>query len=193
MNWYGECYIGGGVMRRFLAILGLAVVSALAGATTLEKLTLDDMVQKSTAIVRARAVSSTSVLRGSMIYTVYRLQVAEVLKGSIAPGAAEVYVPGGTYGRFRQSIAGSPVLAPGVEYVLFLWASPRGLVQVIGLSQGVFEVTKSASGDPLLVRGRIEADFVDSAGRAAVDEGMRVTLGSLRESIRRAPAPREAR
>jgi hypothetical protein len=104
-----------------------------------------------------------------------------------------VYVPGGTYGRFRQSIAGSPVLAPGVEYVLFLWASPRGLVQVIGLSQGVFEVTKSASGDPLLVRGRIEAAFVDSAGRAAADEGMRLTLGSLREAIRRTFPSREAR
>lgn len=180
-------------MRQFLAILGLVLAGTVAAATTLEKLTLDDMVQKSTAIVRARAAGSSSSVRGSMIYTVYRLEVAEVLKGPMAPGGAEVYVPGGTYGRFRQSIAGAPVLEPGVEYVLFLWTSPRGLVQVIGLSQGVFEVTKSGSGEPMLVRGRIEAELVDSSGRAAADEGMRLSLGSLRESIRRAPTPRGAR
>lgn len=180
-------------MRRLWFILGLTLAGVTAGATTLEKLSLDDMVQKSTAIVRARATGSSSILRGSMIYTVYRLQVAEVLKGSMPPGAAEVHVPGGTYGRYRQSIAGSPVLEPGVDYVLFLWTSPRGLVQVIGLSQGVFEVKQGASGEPVLVRGRIDAEFVDAAGRAAVDTGMSVSLGSLRESIRRVPLAREAR
>jgi hypothetical protein len=142
-------------MRSLAALLWLALTSLVATATTLEKMSLEEMVRKSTAVVRARAVDSSSVLRGSMIYTVYRLQVAEVLKGTMVPGGAEVYVPGGTYGRFRQSIAGSPVLEPGVDYVLFLWASPRGLVQVIGLSQGVFEVKKSGSGEPMLVRGRI--------------------------------------
>lgn len=180
-------------MRRLVSIFAALLFSLSLLATTLEKLSLDEMVQKSTAIVRARSTGSSTVLRGSMIYTVYRLQVAEVLKGAMSPGAAEVYVPGGTYGRYRQSISGAPVLEPGVEYVLFLWASPRGLVQVIGLSQGVFEIKQSASGDPLLVRGRIEADFVDSNGRAVADAGVRMSLGSLREALRRASAAREAR
>jgi len=178
-------------MRLVTSICLLILAAAAAGATTLEKLSVAEMVQKSTAIVRARAAGSSSVVRGSMIYTVYRLQVAEVLKGTLA--APEVYVPGGTYGRYRQSIAGSPVLEPGVEYVLFLWASPRGLVQVIGLSQGVFELKQSASGEPLLVRGKIEAEMVDALGRAAQDAGLRLTLGSLRESIRRESLRREAR
>ncbi len=180
-------------MRPLWAIL-LATVSALgAAATTLEKLSLDEMVQKSTAVVRARASAAGAVQRGSMIYTVYRLQVSETLKGSMPAAGAEVHVPGGTYGRYRQSIAGSPVLEPGVEYVLFLWASPRGLLQVIGLSQGVFQLKTSSNGEGLLVRSRIEAELVDRAGRAVEDGGMTLTLEHLREKIARLGPQREAR
>lgn len=175
-------------MRPLLSIFLLA--AAFAGATTLERLTVEQMAQKATAVVRARATASTAVQRGSMIYTVYQLQVSEMLKGALPPGAAEVYVPGGTYGRYRQSIAGSPVLAPGVEYVLFLWASPRGLVQVIGLSQGVFEI-KAGGGQTLLVRGKVEAEFVDRTGRAVEDNGIRLSLESLREIVSRVAAQGE--
>lgn len=177
-------------MRPFVSMLLLAAAALAAGATTLEKLSVEEMAQKSTAVVRARASLASSVQRGSMIYTVYRLQVSEVLKGSVPP-SAEVYVPGGTYGRYRQSIAGSPVLEPGREYVLFLWASPRGLVQVIGLSQGVFLVKTAAGGEALLVRSKIEAEFVDRLGRAVEDSGVKLSLAGLRDLIARTSARRE--
>lgn len=175
-------------MRRLLFIVGLAWLGLAAMATTLEKLTLEDLALKSTAVVRGRASAAGTVVRGPMIYTVYRLQVAETLKGSL-PAGAEILVPGGTYGRYRQAVAGAPVLEPGVDYVLFLWTSPRGIIQVIGLSQGVFQVRESSTGT-LLVRGRIEAEFVDSQGRATADTGMRLTLGELRELLRRTQAGR---
>jgi len=176
-------------MRLPASLLLLAAAALAAGATTLEKLSVEEMVQQSTAIVRARASAASTVQRGSMIYTVYRLQVSEVLKGS---ASAEVLVPGGTYGRYRQSIAGSPVLEPGVEYVLFLWASPRGLVQVIGLSQGVFQLKTASTGEALLVRSKIEAEFVDRQGRAAEDSGMSLSLAGLRELIARTQPRGEA-
>jgi hypothetical protein len=176
-------------MRPALAIVLLAVAAFSAGATTLEKLSVQEMAQKSTAVVRARATVAGAVQRGSMIYTVYRLQVSEVLKGA-AP--AEVFVPGGTYGRYRQSIAGSPVLEPGVDYVLFLWASPRGLVQVIGLSQGVFQVKTTSGGEALLVRDKVEAQFVDRLGRAVEDNGVKLSLASLRQLLAGAAARKEA-
>ncbi len=169
-------------MRPLLMILVLAAASV--GATTLEKLTVEQMAQKATAVVRARATASGAVQRGSMVYTVYQLRVSEVLKGTLPQGVAEVYVPGGTHGRFRQSIAGSPTLVPGVEYVLFLWASPRGLVHVIGLSQGVFEI-KASGGRTLLVRGKVEAEFVDRTGRTVEDNGIQLSLENLRETIAR--------
>ncbi len=177
-------------MRRCVSVLMLALAAAAAWATTLEKLSVEEMVQQSTAIVRGRATAAGSVQRGSMIYTVYRLQVSEVLKGA---AAAEVYVPGGTYGRYRQSIAGSPVLEPGVEYVLFLWASPRGLVQVIGLSQGVFQLKTAAEGGEVLFRSKIEAEFVDRQGRAVEDSGVKLSLAGLRELISKLTARREAK
>ncbi len=173
-------------------LLSLALAAASVGATTLEKLTVEQMAQKATAVVRARATASGAVQRGSMIYTAYQLQVLEVLKGALPAGVAEVYVPGGTYGRYRQSIAGSPVLAPGVEYVLFLWASPRGVVQLIGLSQGVFEI-KQGAGQTLLVRGKVEAEFVDRTGRAVEDNGVRLSLEELRAVIARVAAQGAAR
>lgn len=175
---------------RLLRAAILLAAALTGGATTLEKLSVEEMVQKSTAVVRARASVSSAVQRGSMIYTVYRLQVSEVLKGSVPP-SAEVYVPGGTYGRYRQSIAGSPVLEPGREYVLFLWASPRGLVQVIGLSQGVFQVKTAAGGEALLVRSKIEAEFVDRMGREVEDSGLRLPLARLRDMIAKTAARRE--
>lgn len=178
-------------MRRCVSIVMLAMAALAAGATTLEKMSVEEMVQQSTAIVRGRAAAAGSVQRGSMIYTVYRLQVTEVLKGSVS-SSAEVYVPGGTYGRYRQSIAGSPVLEPGVEYVLFLWASPRGLVQVIGLSQGVFQIKTAADGGEALFRSKIEAEFVDRQGRAVEDNGMKLSLAGLRELINQMGARREA-
>lgn len=178
-------------MRRCVSTLLLAAAALTAGATTLEKLSVEEMVQQSTAVVRGRAAVSGSVQRGSMIYTVYRLQVSETLKGSV-PSPPEVYVPGGTYGGYRLSIAGSPVLEPAVEYVLFLWASPRGLVQVIGLSQGVFQIKTAGGGEEALFRSRIDAEFVDREGRAVEDSGVRLSLAGLRELIARTKARKEA-
>lgn len=130
---------------------------ALVQATTLEQLTLDDMSQKSTAIVRAKVTGSHSVSRGAGrgadIYTYYQLQVLETWK---SPDLAhrlittEVAVPGGVADGIRQIVTGAPELKPGQEYVIFLWTSRSGLTQIIGLSQGVFKLSEESS-----ERGRV--------------------------------------
>ncbi len=175
--------------------LQLALLCALAplGATTLEKLSVDDMVQKSTSIVRGKATASTTTQRGSVIYTIYRFQVTEVLKGSGTSGATDVYVPGGIYGGFRQSVSGSPTLDTGVEYVLFLWTSPKGIPQVIGLSQGVFEVKTSAGGERILTRGPIAADMIDASGNSIEDQGLKLTLTRLQQRVRALVPAQEVR
>lgn len=179
-------------MRRLFPFPLAVLLVATGWATTLEKLSVDEMVQKSTAIARGRVSAVSATERGPVIYTVYRLQVSEVLKGPLAPGPVDVYVPGGVYRGYRQRISGSPTLAPGVEYVVFLWTSPRGLTQVIGLSQGVFEIKQSALGEQMLVRGRVEADFVDASGRPVEDQGVKLTVRMLEDRIRRLILPREA-
>jgi hypothetical protein len=99
---------------RSILLAGLAILAS-AGATTLQKLSLDDMIQQSTGIVRARVAGAHSALRGQNIYTYYRLQILEAPKVSPGQGTSEieVAVPGGTVNGTRQVAIGSPELTTG--------------------------------------------------------------------------------
>ena len=91
-------------------------LGATRGAT-LERLTLDDLTAKSTAIVRGKVISS---FRGPIIYTHYQVQVSEQPKGT-SGSSLEVVVPGGTANNLRQIYSGAPELNLGGEFGLFLW------------------------------------------------------------------------
>ena len=144
-------------------ILALMTLLPLA-ATTLQRLSVDDLVGKSTGIVRATAAPVYSFQRSGMIYTTYRLQVSEALKGS--PGATvEVAVPGGDYRGLHQAVAGSPALQPGIEYVVFYWTGPSGTNYIMGLGQGLFEVHKDPSGEVVLRRRAISTEVFGADGR----------------------------
>ena len=54
-------------------------------------------------------------------------------------------------------MAGAPTLAAGQDYVLFLWTSKSGLTQVIGLSQGLFNVITNSQGQSIVSRGAATA------------------------------------
>src|SRR5258708_6956748 len=101
---------------RLAGILLSMAWAALDGAT-LERLSLDDMIQKSTQIVSGKVTGSTTVKRGPVVYTQYRVQVDNQWKG---PQAAQlnVSVAGGRQGAMVQTFSGSPQLAEGQEYVL---------------------------------------------------------------------------
>mgnify|MGYP000947739034 CR=1 FL=1 len=175
-------------MTRVLQFVFALTLAMGLGATTLEKLTVDQMVAQSTSIVRGRVTSSAAVQRGNLIYTVYRVQVTEWVKGG-SGATAEVYVPGGVVNGRRQSIAGAPSLASGTEYVIFVWTSPKGTPHIIGLSQGVLSVQSTGSSEAVLARGPIEdAQVVDSQGEPTSDAGLKLTLSSLRARARRTVA-----
>lgn len=171
------------------AALVVGIIATLP-ATTLEQLTLGEMTQKSTAIVRARITGSRTAYRGTGrgagIYTYFQLQVLETLKSSGQPSTqvpAEVAVPGGVVNGIRQSVAGAPVLKPGREYVLFLWTSPSGLTQVIGLSQGVFSLSEEASGGGVAKRPAASEVMLDRSGNAVEDRAVSIQLQDLRTRI----------
>lgn len=167
------------------SFLGLFAQGALGA--TLEKLSLDEMAARSTAIVRARAVSSSGVMVGSSIFIKTHFQVLERMKG---PEASEVDVmePGGTVGQLSQNYPGVPRFTPGQESLLFLWTGPSGRTQIIGLSQGVLEVTRNAatgdeevsrqpSGEPMLAPG---------SGMPVEDEAISMPLRRMVSRIQRA-------
>ena len=169
----------------FLSILALTA-SPLASlrATTLEKLSVDQMISKSNYIVRAKVISSSGLLYNRNIYTKFSLQIIESLKGSASP-SMEVLVPGGTVNGMSQSIAGTPKLALGSEMVLFLWQSPKGQLLVIGMQQGAFDLQKDSTGQQFITRNAIsDATVLDQATLVAQsDAGVTMALSELKRRI----------
>lgn len=167
-------------MARWFAISILAGASLFA--TTLEKLSVDDMIGKSTSIVRGSVISTSSFQRGPLIYTTYRLKVSQHLKGQ-TPDIVDVSVPGGAFGKLRQTIPGAPLLNAGPEYVIFIWTGGNGINHIIGLSQGLFKLSVDAQGLPRLSRGAATVPVVDSAGRTVADDGISMSLRDLNQRV----------
>jgi len=170
-------------MRISFHLLASVALLAPAGATTLLKMSMNDLILQSTSIVRAKVTGSRSVSTGrGDIYTYYQLQVSETLKQTgILP--AEVAVPGGVYGNLRQIGIGSPTLTQGQDYVLFLWTSRTGMTQVIGLSQGMLTLTQDAAGDTVVNRAAAADQMLDKAGKPVTDTALKMKWSDLRALI----------
>ena len=172
-------------MKRVLSC-GLLVAMCLPGhATTLQRLGLDDMIQKSTAIVRGTVQKTYSAVHNSVIYTHYQVSVSEVWKGSIG-AKIDIAVPGGLVNGVRETYSGAPTFLDGHEYLLYLWTSKTGLTQVIGLSQGLFELLPNSSGETVATRGATGERMVDEAGQEVTDSDFRMPVSSMRTRVQNA-------
>ena len=169
-------------MRTFATTFVLAALSCPLPGTTLQQLTLDEMAQQSTRIVRGKAQISSSALRGSMIYTHYKVQVTEQWKGYPA-SQVDVAIPGGVVNGRRQAFAGAPVIIEGQEYIFFLWTSRTGLTQVIGLSQGKFDVQAGATGTLMVTRAPTVERLIDANGKELADSALAMPLNDFKDKI----------
>jgi hypothetical protein len=171
---------------RSIVLAGLAAL-ACARATTLQQLSLDDMIRQSTGIVRAKVTGSSSALRGQNIYTYYRLQILETAKAGGNQGASEidVAVPGGIANGMREVVVGAPALTTGSQYVVFLWTSRSGLTQIIGLSQGLFLAVPGGPGKISLTRPAAEDLMLDQNGKAVEGQALGLEWSDLRTRIQK--------
>jgi len=152
-----------------------------APAATLQQLSVDQMTQAATAIVRARVTGATASFTGSTIYTHYQLQVTESWKG-FTP--VEVAIPGGVAKGFRQSFPGMPELTPGSEYLMFLWTSKStGITHLLGLSQGLFNLSQQSDGSTLATRPLIGEMILDASGKKVIDHAVQMNLSTLRAQV----------
>lgn len=166
----------------------IAAIAGLAPATTLEKLSLEEMAARATSIVRGRIAASWCAARGPLIYTHYRIQVTDRWKGPEAL-QIEVVVPGGTVGGIRQSFSGTPKLGEGAEYVLFLWTGRSGLTHILGFTQGVFDIKRDSTGELVAARAVAPDVLLDPvSGRPVNDVPLRLKLDDLSRRIRTALA-----
>jgi hypothetical protein len=68
--------------------------------------------------------------------------------------------------------------------VLFLWTSKSGLTQIIGLSQGAFDVqTNKTSGETVVSRAAVTEQMLDAQGNVVRDRGVVIGLSDLRRSV----------
>jgi hypothetical protein len=169
-------------MQKVFMLGCLAAILAPLPGSTLQQLHLDDMIRLSTVIVRGKTQQTVSAYRNSIIYTHYQVQVTETLKGTAA-NQLDMVVPGGASNQMQQTFAGAPTLAPGQDYVLFLWTSKSGLTQIIGLSQGLFVVTTNASGQQMVTRAAATERMVNASGAQVNDSNLQMLLSDLRNRI----------
>ena len=152
-------------------------------SATLQQLTMNDMIAQSTAIVRGTVVDSWAALTGSVIYTHYKIQVSESLKGP-RQSSVEIVVAGGVVNNLSQSFSGSPTLNKGDDLVLFLWTSRAGLTQIMGLTQGLFAIAPGVSADPMATRAATRELMLDpKTAQPVKDAVLSMRLSDLRSLI----------
>lgn len=131
-------------------VLSCALAST-AQATTLVRLSTEQMTARASDIVVGVCTNARSVWVGRTLVTLATVSVSESLKGDAA-AEVTVVLPGGVDANRAVPIAvtwpGAPTLAPNDQVMLFLeGAAPlRDGRQIVGFSQGKFSVVRDAFG-----------------------------------------------
>jgi hypothetical protein len=139
-------------MRTFVLSCVVLALAIPARATVLIPADLGELSRDAMAIARGRVAALDTQWtedRGT-IETIVTLEVESYLKGSLG-STLRFRVPGGELGRFRSIVVGAPEFAVNQRVVVFLGARGPSVPHVLGLSQGVFHVTRAADNSGWLV------------------------------------------
>lgn len=138
----------GFVMRRkilwTLFLLGLLLLAIVARATTLARLSFDELAEKATAIVHVRCLDSASAWRNGEIWTDTEFEVLGQSKGT-APGMLRISLPGGKVAHIQSRVDGVPNFREGEEAYLFLWNAAGKEPQILGWAQGTFRISQDTN------------------------------------------------
>ncbi len=126
--------------------LAVALLSAsVAGATTIERMSLAKLSQAAPLIVRARCTGNSVALDAGEIWTFTSFQVEETWRGDALPQIT-VRLLGGTMGNITSHVSGVPQFRPGEDVILFLQPTARGDFSVVSWRQGTFRISRDPSG-----------------------------------------------
>jgi hypothetical protein len=127
-----------------LFLLGLLLLAIAARATTLVRISFDELAEKATAIVRVRCLNSSSVWRNDEIWTDTEFEVLERSKGATS-AFLRISLPGGKVAHFQSRVDGVPNFREGEEAYLFLWNAPGKEPRILGWAQGTFRISWDAN------------------------------------------------
>ena len=130
-----------------LAMLMAILFAASASATTLVRMSLDQLAEASTEIIRGHVVSQQTLWnpQHTRIYTYTTLALDQTYKGN-PPSLPVVQQPGGTIGKVRVFVAGTVQFHAQASYMLFLersGADPSKFL-LVGMMQGAYRIYRDA-------------------------------------------------
>jgi len=140
-------------VRQQLATVSLAVLLGLwtttaAHATTMVRLSLEQLSQASSSIVRGRVLDQESGWNAAhtQIVTLTTIAVDQVWKGH-PPAQIMIEQLGGKAGHIREYVAGSVHFLPQATYVLFLEPATTDSTRylVVGMTQGAYRIYQDAT------------------------------------------------
>jgi len=129
--------------RPLCAILAILLAATAAGATTLARMSLDELVAAAEVVARVRCLGNESRWEGGEIWTLTSFEVVETLKG-VAPRLIAVRLLGGHVGHLHSTVDGVPRFRPSEEAVLFLERTRAGDFSVTSWVQGTFRIRRDA-------------------------------------------------
>jgi len=163
-------------LRVFLRIALLLCAATSIHATTLARLSLDQLAAAADGVARVRCTGVLSRWENGEIWTVSSFEVVETMKGGLQ-ARITVRLPGGRVGHWTAAVDGTPRFNAGDEAVVFLERSRAGGFSVAAWVEGTFRIGH----DP---RTGIETVTQDSSTFAVFDTAMRAFRT---EGIRRMP------
>lgn len=169
--------------RRGLAAAGaLLLAPAIAGATTLRELSLDELGGAAVTVARGTvvAVGQREAAPGR-VYTDAMLQVAECMKGR-CDSTLIVRQLGGVTATSATSVEGTSELEVGSEVVVFLRPRRDGAHSLVGMAQGKFSVER---GRDTLTRDLGGVTLANRDGGVREGDLERVTLDVVRRAAHR--------
>ena len=139
-------------MRPAIILILIAVLASPARATILVPADVGELARDAVAIARGRVVAVEGRWTDDhrSVDTIVTLEVERYLKGAFG-STLQFRVPGGELGRFRSIVVGAPEFSVDDRVVIFLGARGPSVPYVLGLSQGVFRVIRTADESGWLV------------------------------------------
>jgi hypothetical protein len=125
----------------FLFVIVILSIAGPAQATSVQLLSLDDLITKASSVVEADIVAARTYRTpdGKLILTSYTATVQENLKGA-AVSTVTVTTVGGRIGDTVLHVSGMPIFQAGDKAILFLEKS-GAYTTVVGLNQGKFSIS----------------------------------------------------
>jgi hypothetical protein len=164
-------------MRTLLRLI-ISFVPAISflqavGATTLVRLTLDQLAAGADAVARVRCSRAESRWENGAVWTVTTADVLESMKGGLS-GKIAIRVPGGRVQHLISRVDGTPKLKPGEEAVVFLEHSRAGGFTVAGWVEGDFHISRDPrTGAETVTQDSTAFAVFDATSRTFRAEGIR--------------------